>query len=146
MAHLIPAYGRDYKSKGDLLRSIAKGEDFIVADMSDPGDGKPCTPMQDYPAGTVHQFRYCGLTKFTFLEVGKALPKPKPLPKPKVKWTGTITVRQFKSARSANKGYCRDCGAPRAHCEPDATDYHCESCGHDSVQGAEEYLFNDWIR
>lgn len=37
-------------------------------------------------------------------------------------------------------GYCRDCGAERDCCEPDAENYKCESCGAFAVYGAEQLL------
>ena len=38
---LIPAYGRDYKSKAQILADLEAQKDFIIADISNPWDGKP---------------------------------------------------------------------------------------------------------
>ncbi|MCK5021470.1 MAG: hypothetical protein KAS32_30945 [Candidatus Peribacteraceae bacterium] len=38
---LTPAYGRDYKSKKEVLADFDKGKDFIIADIEHPYSGKP---------------------------------------------------------------------------------------------------------
>jgi hypothetical protein len=60
MTTLVPAYGRDYKSKKAVLADLDAERDFIIADMFDPYDGKPCTPRRDFAGKTV-KFRYNGL-------------------------------------------------------------------------------------
>lgn len=62
MITLTPAYGRDYKSKKAAINAIAEGEDFILNDMSDPYDGKPCSPATDLAGQTV-KIRYDRLRK-----------------------------------------------------------------------------------
>jgi hypothetical protein len=37
---LVPAYGRDYKSKKDLLAAFNENLDFKIQDISCPYDGK----------------------------------------------------------------------------------------------------------
>jgi hypothetical protein len=37
-------------------------------------------------------------------------------------------------------GFCKACGAETDGVEPDARNYHCESCGMSEVYGAEEFL------
>lgn len=37
-------------------------------------------------------------------------------------------------------GFCRNCGAEKDCCEPDARNYECEECGENEVFGAEEFL------
>ena len=37
-------------------------------------------------------------------------------------------------------GYCRECGAERDGCEPDARGYECYECGANAVFGFEELL------
>ena len=37
-------------------------------------------------------------------------------------------------------GFCLECGESQCGCEPDATEYTCESCGASAVYGAEELL------
>lgn len=39
---VIPAYGRDYTSLAKAKADWDAGKDFIIADLSDPYDGKPC--------------------------------------------------------------------------------------------------------
>lgn len=38
---LVPAYGRDYKSKKEVLADWSADKDFLIADFSHPYDGKP---------------------------------------------------------------------------------------------------------
>lgn len=38
---LIPAYGRDYKSKEEVRAAWMDRKDFLVADITHPYDGKP---------------------------------------------------------------------------------------------------------
>jgi hypothetical protein len=38
---LVPAYGRDYKSKKEVLSDYNAGKDFLVSDFFSPFDGKP---------------------------------------------------------------------------------------------------------
>lgn len=39
--HLIPAYGRDYKSKKAIQADLEANKDFVIADISSQYDGKP---------------------------------------------------------------------------------------------------------
>ena len=43
MTTVIPAYGRDYKSAAAAKKDWQDGKDFIIADLFDPYDGKPCS-------------------------------------------------------------------------------------------------------
>ena len=43
---IIPAYGRDYKSKKAALEDYNADKDFIIADISSPWDGKPVNKSQ----------------------------------------------------------------------------------------------------
>ena len=38
---LVPAYGRDYKSKKEVMEAFDADKDFIINDMSCKWDGKP---------------------------------------------------------------------------------------------------------
>lgn len=38
---LTPAYGRDYKSKKEVLEDFNAGKDFVIADITHPYSGKP---------------------------------------------------------------------------------------------------------
>lgn len=40
---LIPALGRDYKSRAEVKDDLEKGRDFIIKDISNPWDGKYCS-------------------------------------------------------------------------------------------------------
>lgn len=39
-----------------------------------------------------------------------------------------------------NRGFCLNCGAEHDCCEPDARNYHCDSCDERRVYGAAELL------
>jgi len=56
------------------------GKDFIIADISDPYDGKP-TSIRDYPTGTPITLRYKGLTMLTCVKC-KPVPVPTVIEKP----------------------------------------------------------------
>ena len=43
MITVIPAYGRDYRSAKAAKQDWIAGKDFIICDMSNPYDGKPCS-------------------------------------------------------------------------------------------------------
>ena len=60
---VIPAYGRDYKSANAALKDWNDGKDFIIQDISDPYDGKPCS-CRDFAGKARHiMIRYSKLTK-----------------------------------------------------------------------------------
>ena len=50
----IPAYGRDYKSKREVLADWNDGKDFLVVDMVESG----YISKNDKPADVVLQVRY----------------------------------------------------------------------------------------
>lgn len=52
----------------------------------------------------------------------------------------TFTLEEIEAAMADYAGFCTECGAERAMCEPDARKYPCEECGQNSVYGAEELL------
>jgi len=41
MITLTPAYGRDYKSRKEVVEAWEQGKDFIINDYSSPWDGRP---------------------------------------------------------------------------------------------------------
>ena len=41
----------------------------------------------------------------------------------------------------SNWGICGSCGYEQEGCEPDARNYECDSCGENTVFGAEEAMF-----
>lgn len=62
MITLTGAYGRDYKSKKAVIEDLKKNKDFIINDISNPYDGRPCSPLSDLK-GKMVTFRYSKLTK-----------------------------------------------------------------------------------
>lgn len=52
----------------------------------------------------------------------------------------TVSLERWHELRSQYIGVCLSCGEEREMCEPDADNYHCESCGEDAVQGADNLL------
>tara|TARA_R110000796_G_scaffold61271_2_gene141900 strand:- start:5995 stop:6192 length:198 start_codon:yes stop_codon:yes gene_type:complete len=63
MTTLIPAYGRDYKTAKAAKADWKAGKDFIIADMFNQWDGKPCS-IRDMENEQV-MIRFCRLTKIT---------------------------------------------------------------------------------
>lgn len=61
MLHVIPAYGRDYKSKKEVIADWSSGKDFQIQDMSNPNDGGYVN-VQDLPKGEL-QVRFGKLRK-----------------------------------------------------------------------------------
>lgn len=60
---LLPAYGRDYKSKKAALADLKSGKDFVFRSF-DSGDRY--VNLEQLPAGTYH-LRYCRLTRVLVL-------------------------------------------------------------------------------
>lgn len=63
MTTLIPGYGRDYKTAKAVKADWKAGKDFIIADIFNPWDGKPCS-IRDMGNEQV-MIRFCRLTKIT---------------------------------------------------------------------------------
>ena len=61
MATLTPAYGRDYKSKKEVLKDFLDGKDFIY---NDPFRQCYCS-IRDFKPGDVVNLRYHKLTRVT---------------------------------------------------------------------------------
>lgn len=66
---LVPAYGRDYKSAKAARADFAAGKDFLIADISNRWDGKPCS-IRDLVPGQI-KIRYAKLTKLTVYQINK---------------------------------------------------------------------------
>lgn len=64
---LVPAYGRDYKNKAQVLAAWQDGKDFIAEGIT--GGGR-ATNKDDCPAGE-HNVRYDRLTKVTVIKVAR---------------------------------------------------------------------------
>ena len=70
MIRVIPAYGRDYKSKAAIIDDWRGGKDFILADVLHPYDGKPVNREGARRAGeTQVQVRYGKLRKACVIDV-----------------------------------------------------------------------------
>lgn len=67
---LVPAYGRDYKSKKAAEESFKNGEDWIIADISNRWDSKPCS-IRDMKPGEV-KLRYKKLTMLCVVKITEA--------------------------------------------------------------------------
>lgn len=62
--HVVPAYGRDYKSQKAVLDDWNAGKDFLICNMFDPHDGLPVNRADALKAGyTDIQFRFGQLRK-----------------------------------------------------------------------------------
>lgn len=60
---VVPAYGRDYRSAAAALKDWNDGKDFVLQDISDPYDGKPCS-KRDFEGKARHiMIRYNKLTR-----------------------------------------------------------------------------------
>jgi hypothetical protein len=73
---LTPSYGRDYKSKAEVIAAWNAGKDFTVSDMSGSWDGSQIN-LADAIAGgiTTVNIRYKRLTQVAVIKV-VANPKP----------------------------------------------------------------------
>lgn len=68
---LLPAYGRDYKSKAAALKDFEADRDFIVADLLSPWDGKPANRSALLSMGVREvRIRYRGATAVCVARVG----------------------------------------------------------------------------
>ena len=63
MITLIPAYGRDYKSKKDVLADWNAGKDFVIQAIMHPYDGKPANKRDMATETSSVMLRYQRLTK-----------------------------------------------------------------------------------
>lgn len=67
---IVTQYGRDYSSKAKVIEALNANEDFRVADMSSPWDGKACN-LRDLKAEGIEEvtIRYGGLRKVTVVKI-----------------------------------------------------------------------------
>lgn len=65
-----PAYGRDYKSKKEVLAAWETFKDFIVQDIMSPWDGKPIN-LQDARSSGMKSInlRYKGMTRVAVVKI-----------------------------------------------------------------------------
>ena len=69
--HCVPAYGRDYKSKKEILPDWEAGNDFKICDMSSPDDGRYVNKEdaeKDSGVWEVH-VRYAKLAKIAAIRI-----------------------------------------------------------------------------
>jgi len=59
---LTPAYGRDYKSKAEVLADFDANKDFIISDPTSRWDGKPVNKEQ-MKRGDIVSFRFARLKR-----------------------------------------------------------------------------------
>ena len=59
---LIPAYGRDYKSKKEVIADFEANNDFVIADITNPWDGRPINREQLLPGPITLNIRFKKLT------------------------------------------------------------------------------------
>lgn len=63
--HLIPAYGRDYKSKAAIIADLKAGKDFLISNMMRPVPiNLPQVSALQFPL----QVRYSNLRKVCIVE------------------------------------------------------------------------------
>jgi len=70
---LVPAHGRDYSVQADVLTAWYEGKDFLICDISNRWDGKPCSSRDaehirasGYDAVKIH---FAKLARTTIIEV-----------------------------------------------------------------------------
>lgn len=67
---MVPAYGRDYKSKADAELALITGKDFQIMDISCKWDGSYCNLADLKTAGYTHaRVRYNNLRDVALIEV-----------------------------------------------------------------------------
>lgn len=59
---VVPAYGRDYSSAKAAIADWQAGKDFVIQDISNPWDGKPCSVRDGLPV----KIRYNRLMDIAF--------------------------------------------------------------------------------
>lgn len=64
---VVPAYGRDYKSKAEAVADWEAGKDFIVQDISSRWDGKACS-CRDFPKTQTINIRYKKRTQIALVK------------------------------------------------------------------------------
>lgn len=67
---LVPAYGRDYKSAKSVRDAWNAGQDFRIADISHPDDGRYVN-HNDAPTGTTFNIRYNALRSIAVVKGAK---------------------------------------------------------------------------
>ena len=70
---LIPAYGRDYKTKKAVLQDWNDGKDFIISDLFSKWDGKPVNKKDIERGGaeTSVMVRYRNMTQIAAIKISR---------------------------------------------------------------------------
>lgn len=71
---LIPAFGRDYKSKAEVMKDWNDNRDFIIQDISSRWDGKPANKQDfenDPTSPSEVNIRYKKLTMVMVVKIQK---------------------------------------------------------------------------
>ena len=63
---VVPAYGRDYRTKREVAEAWANGKDFRISDFFSPDDGRYVS-IRDCPPNTQIHVRYDKLRKVTVI-------------------------------------------------------------------------------
>jgi len=78
---LVPAYGRDYKSKKTVQADLDADRDFIISNIQDRYDGKPCNASDLKRDGCSHvMIRYARLTKIAEFKLPAIVTRPQSTP------------------------------------------------------------------
>ena len=70
---VVPAYGRDYKSKKAVLADLQANKDFVIADISNYWDGKPASPRELATEYAEINVRYAKLRKVAVFKASEVL-------------------------------------------------------------------------
>jgi nitrous oxide reductase len=66
---VIPAYGRDYKSKAQIQKDWDEGKDFLINDIISPHDGRYINKQDASNSGLCEiRVRYSNLRKVTVIK------------------------------------------------------------------------------
>lgn len=65
--HIMPAYGRDYKTRGPAQKDWDDNKDFLVNDVTSPNDRKSINKAQTTPRDQI-VLRFWSLCKVARLE------------------------------------------------------------------------------
>ena len=142
MHTLLPAYGRDYKSKVKLELDFNADLDFVMAT-----DDRYINKSQLLEMNMSEiRVRYTRMTKVAVIKVaGPIVPIVEDASGFK-KFKG-ITIRQYEKLSSglSSIGYCLHCSRKVSNVEPDIEDSKCIRCDENQVQGLETILMMGYV-
>lgn len=129
---IVPAYGRDYKNKKDLIADFNANKDF----QTPSGSYINKSQILEMNMSTI-QVRYSNNRKTTVIDVTPGIVS---LPPKEKKLKNMITLEEYEDLTSGYMGYCTSCGFTQEGVEDDAQNYECDDCGESTVFGAGELL------